>query len=297
MPASELTIPVNGGTLEVSIVPAAPRGVTEQELRAWVETSARAVAAYYGAFPVSRVRLRIRAGGASTISSGRTNGSAGEASIQIGVGDAATAEDLRSSWVLVHEMVHLAFPSMTGHAWIEEGLATYVEPLIRARAGLIASDEIWRWLLWGAPRGLDAIRDEGLEQAGNWAATYWGGAAFCLLADVEIRERTSNRASLDDALRGIVRAGGNVTASWPIAKAFEVGDQATGVPVLRELYARMGRSPADVKLQDLWKRLGVSAQGSRVVYDDSAPLAAIRLSITSGKSLAASRSPSVGWEP
>lgn len=281
--ASEFQIPIDRSVIEVSVVPSAPRGVTEQELREWVETAGRAVAAYYGTFPVPRARVRIRAGGAESISSGRTTGWSGEASIQIGVGDATTAEDLRSSWVLVHEMVHLAFPSMTGHAWIEEGVATYVEPLIRARAGLISPDEIWRWLLWGAPRGLRGIEKEGLEESRGWAATYWGGAVFCLFADVEIRQRTSNRSSLDDSLRGIVRAGGNVTATWPIAKVIEIGDQATGVPVLRELYARLGRDPANVELQELWRKLGVSAEGPRIVYDDRAPLAAVRHGITTGK--------------
>jgi len=188
-----------------------------------------------------------------------------------------------SNWVLVHEMVHTAFPSMTGHEWIEEGLATYVEPLVRARAGLIPGDDIWKWLLWGLPKGVDGMGSRGLDEARSWGATYWGGAVFCFLADVGIRERTSNRKSLDDALRGIVKAGGNVTVSWPIERALDAGDRATGVPVLRELYEKMGKAPMDVDLKGLWKKLGVSSEGGRVVYDDRAPEAAIRKGITTGK--------------
>jgi len=201
----------------------------------------------------------------------------------ITAGEDTTAEDLASSWVLVHEMVHLAFPSMTGHEWIEEGLATYVEPLARARAGLIASDEIWRWLLWGLPKGVEGMGARSLDEARSWGATYWGGAVFCFLADVEIRERTRHRKSLDDALRGIVEAGGNVTVSWPIERALAAGDRATGVPVLSELYAKMGKAPLTVDLPALWKRLGVSADGRRIVFDDAAPLASVRNGITTGK--------------
>ena len=253
------------------------------DLLAWVEKAARAVAGYYGGFPVERVDLTVRTGRAGGIAGGRTFGDRGRAAIVITAGEDTTAEDLASNWVLVHEMVHLAFPSMTGHEWIEEGLATYVEPLARARAGLIPPDEIWRWLLWGLPKGIDGMGGVGLDEARSWGATYWGGAVFCFLADVEIRKRSGHRKSLDDALRGIVKAGGNVTVSWPIERAFAAGDRATGVPVLSELYAKLGKTPMKVDLPALWRELGVAADGRRTVFDDSAPLASIRRGITTGK--------------
>ena len=154
---------------------------------------------------------------------------------------------------------------------------------MRARAGLIPGDDIWKWLFWGLPKGVDGMGGRGLDEARSWGATYWGGAVFCFLADVQIRERTGNKKSLDDALRGIVTAGGNVTVSWPIERALEAGDRATGVPVLRELYLKMGKAPMEVDLKDVWKKLGVSSEGGRVVYDDRAPEAAIRKGITTGK--------------
>ena len=43
----------------------------------------------------------------------------------------------------------------------------------------------------------------GTIAAGGWAMTYWGGALFCLLADVEIREKTGNARAHDDALPAI----------------------------------------------------------------------------------------------
>ena len=39
----------------------------------------------------------------------------------------------------------------------------------------------------------------GLDNTHTWGRTYWGGAMFCLLADVEIRRRTHNRRGLQDA--------------------------------------------------------------------------------------------------
>jgi predicted metalloprotease with PDZ domain len=165
--------------------------------------------------------------------------------------------------------------------WLEEGLATYVEPLARARAGLLSDERVWRSFLRGMPNGLPRAGDRGLDHTPTWGRRYWGGAIFCLLADLEIRRRTDNRRSLDDAVRGIVAAGGNIAVRWPLARALAEGDRATGVPVLTELHAKMGAAPVPVDLEGLWKRLGVSLRGRSVAFDDTAPLAAVRRAMTS----------------
>jgi hypothetical protein len=254
-------------------------------VRSWVERAARAVASYYGRFPVEQLDLAIRAGGSSGVSGGRTQGWGNRPRIRLFVADDATEKELESDWQIVHEMVHLALPS-SGHGWLDEGVAVYVEPIVRARAGLQSKDEIWRWMLWGGPRGLEAVQARGFDGSGGWAATYWGGAVFCLLADVEIRERTKGKSSLDDALRGIVSAGGTVTESWPIERIFEAGDRATKTTALRDLYASWKSGPVKADLPDLFRRLGVSSTGGRdgkITYDDRAPLAGVRKGIETGK--------------
>src|SRR5262249_54356684 len=160
--------------------------------------------------------------------------------IAIDVGQEADEDELKDDWVLVHEMIHTALPDLLGpHHWLEEGLATYVEPLARARAGLVSPEQLW--LDWGRgmPNGLPEEGDRGLDRTPTWGRTYWGGALFCLVADLEIRTRTQNMKSLDDALRAILVAGGNIASAWPIERVLEVGDQATGVRVLSETYAKM----------------------------------------------------------
>src|SRR6185295_8369814 len=123
-----------------------------------------------------------------------------------------------------------------------------IEPIARARAGNLSPEAVWHGLWRGAPHGLPGPNDEGLDKTHTWGRTYWGGALFCLLADLEIRERTGNARSLDDALRGILAAGGDVAVRWEIGRALAEGDRATGVPVLAELYARMKDAPVDVDL-------------------------------------------------
>jgi predicted metalloprotease with PDZ domain len=53
------------------------------------------------------------------------------------------ADDLRADWVLAHELFHLGVPSMPGGAWLDEGLATYYEPVLRTRAGLVSEMATW----------------------------------------------------------------------------------------------------------------------------------------------------------
>jgi predicted metalloprotease with PDZ domain len=86
------------------------------------------------------------------------------------------------------------------------------------------------------PQGQPGPRDRGLDHTHNWGRTYWGGAIFCLLADVQFRERTGNRRGLQHALRGILAAGGNVDTEWTMERTLTAGDDAVGVPVLKELY-------------------------------------------------------------
>jgi hypothetical protein len=245
----------------------------------WVALAARAVIGFYGEFPVKRVLLGIAPSRGDGVS-GKTLASGG-ASIMLDVGGAMTEAAVPRDWVLVHEMTHLALPSLPrGGAWLEEGLATYVEPIARARVGTIPAEEVWRGLVEGLPQGEPQAGDRGLDRTPTWGRTYWGGALFCLMADIGIRRATANRKGLDDALRGILRAGGNGEVRWSMARVLEVGDAAVGATVLTDLHAKMGTQPVRVDLDALWAQLGVRVRGRAVTLDDAAPDAAIRRGIT-----------------
>ena len=142
----------------------------------------------------------------------------------------------------------------------------------RRRCGAISID--------GLPQGEPDNGDRGLDHTPTWGRIYWGGALFCMVADLQIRERTHNKRSLDDAVRAIVAAGGTLENSWTLEHAFSVGDAATGVPVLTELYRSMGDAPVKVDLDAWWKRLGIRKQNGRLVFDDNAPLAVVRRAVT-----------------
>lgn len=254
---------------------------SEGDVLQWIDMARRAVTHYYGRYPVSHVDIEVGSSPGRGGPSGTTYGDEDGALIKLGIGTDMTAADLKASWVMTHEMVHLAFPrAAENQHWSEEGQATYVEPIARAQVGDLDVDYLWQETIEGVQKGLPKDGDAGLDRTGTWGRTYWGGALFYLVADVTIRERTHNKYGLQDALAAVVAAGGNVTVAWPLEKSFAMGDKAVGVPVLEELYAVWKDKPVDVDLAALWKKLGVSLKDGKVVYDDSAPDAAIRKSIT-----------------
>lgn len=278
-PSPAAPIEIGGGKIDVdfdSNDPDFPRALALE----WIATAARAVTKYYGQYPVPHVFVRIRAVEGKRIDSGKTFGTRNGGVITVAVGRSTTAARFNSDWLMTHEMVHLAFPSVPDeHHWIEEGLATYIEPIARVQAGNLQARQVWSDLVRDLPQGLPEPGDRGLDFTHTWGRTYWGGALFCLLADVEIHRRTANAKGLKDALREILLAGGNISSDWNLERALRIGDEATGVSVLQELYAQMRSAPYPVDLDQLWRKLGIERKGATVILHDDAPLADIRKAI------------------
>lgn len=275
---------VPGGTIDVSFE-SDQFDLPRPALLDWVTGCARAVSAYYGRFPVTHARLRMFCrDGRRGVSNGTSWGYSGALS-RIFVGQHATEADLKRDWILTHEMVHYGFPSVADrHHWIEEGAATYVEPIARAQVGDLTAEQVWGDMVRDMPQGLPEAGDQGLDSTHTWGRTYWGGAIFCLVADVGIRKHTANKKGLEDALRAVNRAGGTIDVDWPLEKALEIGDRATGGKVLMDSWKQMGSKPVPVDLPDLWKQLGVSRSNGATIFDDAAPLAPIRAAILQKRS-------------
>jgi hypothetical protein len=126
----------------------------------WIRTAATAVANYYGHFPVRRLTVRVESTDGNVIESGRTFAARdGGGLIKITVGRSTTAAHFDQDWLMTHEMTHLAFPSVSDqHHWIEEGLATYLEPIERARIGRLRAERVWADVVGHAARFARAWR-------------------------------------------------------------------------------------------------------------------------------------------
>ncbi len=270
---------VGGATIHVGFAPG-EMALPKEKILDWVKTSARAVSTYYGHFPVQSLRLLLVPVDGPRVRGGTTWGYRG-AAIRVLIGREASEDDLKRDWVMVHEMVHTALPDLDDrYAWLSEGLAVYIEPVARVQAGDLTAQEIWRAMMRDMPKGLPQAGDQGLDNTDTWGRKYWGGALFCLLADIEIRKRSGNRLGLQDAMRGVLAAGGNHEKDWTLARVLSTADQAAGGEVLTHLHDEMGPKPVTPDLAALWQDLGVKTQGETVAFDDTAPLASIRKAIT-----------------
>jgi hypothetical protein len=249
-------------------------------LRSWIERSARIVADYYDRFPAPMVSLRLRSMDGDGVAGGRTTDEGGLA-IQVRVGREATAESLAADWVMVHEMVHLALPEVgRAHNWLAEGLATYVEGVARAQSGNRDIADVWDEDRRSMPKGLPRAGEGGMDQTPTWARTYWGGALYCLQAEVEIRKQTGNRVGLQTALRAILKETGGYAFERDIGDVLRIGDTATGTHVLFGLYQQIKTAPQAPDLELLWTQLGVPQDPKTQPFDDHARLAGIRIAIT-----------------
>ncbi len=159
-----------------------------------------AIVAYYGRFPISRGCILVvpeegRGGEPHGTTWGDMHGC--PAFTRLGIGQHTTQAELDDDWVTTHEMVHWAFPSQRrDHHWIEEGLATYVEPLARVKTGELTAEKVWHDMARDMHQGEPQSGDEGMDRTHTWGRTYWGGALFCLEADIAIRRKRTTAKGL-----------------------------------------------------------------------------------------------------
>jgi hypothetical protein len=276
--SSTRQLSLDGVSLRIEFPDSSFRGGSEPLLE-WIRRSLGIVSAYYGNFPTRSLRIQVVPENGGGVRGGKTWGYRG-AFIRVQVGRDVTAEQLLDDWVLVHEMTHLALPDVgDDQSWFSEGLAVYVEGIAREQAGNRTQQDVFAEQMKQMPRGMPQAGDQGLDHTHTWARTYWGGAMFCFLADVEIHRRTGNRLGLQDAMRAVAKASGGLSADWPISQVFATADAATGTKVLEELYAQMKDSPVSPDLHDLWTKLGVVSNGGTVMLSDDAPWAGVRRAI------------------
>ncbi|MBP9090290.1 hypothetical protein KBI23_04620 [bacterium] len=270
---------------QVLVTVAGRLNISQSDLQAYVTSAALAVGKIYGHIPAKRTVIRVEAvdGDSVGFATSTYDDDNDCGLIEIAIGRNTSRETLDQSWTLTHEMLHLGFPIVEhSKRWLAEGIATYEEPIGRLRMGMISADDLWGDLMRYGPTGLPQPGDRGLNYSRTFERIYWGGAIYCLLADIEIRQKTGNRYGLEHALRGIASGGGTARSDWSASQALAAGDQALNLDVLRSLYKKMAFDAYPVDLARLWQQLGIKRTSNGIVFDNSAPLAKIRQAIERG---------------
>ena len=299
----ELTVPAPG-----SLRPGQPKadavirlaildGISDAgrvEIIDWVKRTAEAEVNYWHGFTAPQLLLGLVPTSTKRgVGFGRTE-AAGGATVMVEIGADVDQRRLFNDWVLVHELIHTAMPYVRGRAtWFMEGAATYIEPIIRARAGWKTEEVVWKEWVDNMPQGMGVFA-KGLSNASG-RENYWSGALFMLMADLGIRRDTKGEKGLEDCLGGTMWNGEgsrNVRLQDYVAAC----DRMTGTTVMSRLLDKYYATGGPMDLARFWRDLGVSEVGGRIVLDDSAPMAQWRKMIVMGPPGRPPKAVKLPWE-
>jgi len=172
--------------------------------------------------------------------------------------------------VITHEIFHAWNPISLyprEDPWVKEGVTNYYGEVLSARAGLLEQDDLDNSFRY-YERQLDENKlisrlvltdprlweNEYLNE--DWrTVTYDRGKAVALLLDLEIRERSGNRQSLDDVMRFLYREYRD--ESYSHEDLAEAAEKATGVELSHFFrdYVAGNRLPSKKEIEAARKRI------------------------------------------
>lgn len=283
--ASERTIRAGNSRLQVT-VENAPNQARADELQAWLAECANAALTAFGRFPLrdAQVHIRLvprRGRDPSPVPWGQTVREDG-VSVLLYVREDAGLAELRGDWTAVHELSHLFHPYLGDEGrWLAEGLASYYQNVLRARAGLLGADEAWRRLDGGFDRGRQVGKGQRMDEVGwsrgNTMRIYWAGAAFWLEADLELRRE--HGTDLDRVLGRYSQCcldGNEHVEPQDFAAAL---DRAGGDGVFARLYRRYAAMTEFPSLEAAYRTLGLNEDGGSMGFSGDADAARMRQAI------------------
>ena len=274
----ERTLRAGDSVLRITV--AAPNPARAEELHRWLAEAASTTLSVSGRFPLDDAQVKVEeidSRDASPVPWGQTSRRDGVA-VLLYVRRDATFEELRADWTAVHELAHLFHPYLgTRGRWLAEGLASYYQNVLRARAGLLDEAEAWQRLDAGFGRGRAATTDVRLDmlgrQRGGTMRIYWAGAAYWLEADLALRARGSD---LDAVLAQYARCCLHGTgAVAPEAFGAEL-DRISGGDIFSDLYQRYAAARAFPSLDAAYRQLGITRGGGQLQFSAQSDAARLR---------------------
>lgn len=271
----EREVRVGEARLRLAVLEGSPP-VDPQQMEAWLADAANIVAGLHGRFPVPQAQVLVvpdARGNEPTPLAVVARG--GAPAVHFFVNQRRPIEEFYDDWTAVHEFSHLLLPLINRNdAWLYEGVATYYQTVLRARAGRIPVDRAWNMMHAGFQRGMEDADGSGMTLAqatenmyrnGPYMRVYWEGAALMLMADVQLRLLSDNRQSLDTALAGVLECCGSAARPWSARELIERLDAITGTDVFGVLYERHVASHRFPDLAPVYRALGLVAQDRTTV--------------------------------
>lgn len=278
----------DGRRLEI-LISSQFKPAVREELLEWVDYIATALRQVYGHWPMRHWQISISPTSASSIDPipwaqvRREN----TVRVEFFTAASATAEELRRNWTGYHELAHLLIPYQGwGDSWFSEGLASYYQNILQARAGLITEQEMWQQLYQGFQRGLAETAFDGqplhrvsdrLRADGGFMRVYWSGAWYFLAADTRLRLESGGRLSLDTALQQLNQCCAEDRLS--VSQLVALLDDLNRVALFRNLYDEVAVSTAVPPFAAIFASLGIDIVDGQVRLQETGPGARLRKAI------------------
>lgn len=281
---TEERIELPGGTLRLSILYGADAG-QQEKLRTWLRQVSRAILTAYGSLPVADVQvLMIPASTHSrAVIFGQHTRGEGNA-LHLLINPTRPLSEFMHDWIAVHELSHLMHPYLgDSGSWLAEGLATYFQNVLRARAGLISVQQAWEELADGFTRGqrmtgtdtlVGAARN--MHQSHAYARIYWAGAAYWLTVDSDLRRNSGGKLDIDIALSRLRNCCLHDYRRWKPDDFVARLDTLLGVHTFSTRYRQFSAMRKFPDWQNLFKNLGIREVDGHVTYDNAARDAKVR---------------------
>ena len=261
----------------------------------WVSFIAEILSQVYGHWPKMLWRVEVQPISGSyedTIPWGQVNRGQPD-TVLFYVLNGASTKQLIENWTGYHELAHLLIPYKGGgDRWFSEGLASYYQNILQARAGVISEQVMWQKLLDGFMRGrkqdqfngipLSQVSDE-MRENRAFMRVYWSGAWYFLAADVQLRQQSGGKISLDTALAALNRCCADRQMSAP--EIVEALDGENRLLLFEPLFIKADSSTRLPAFESIFASLGISIIGDQVVLQPQGPGAELRRNISQRKTL------------
>ncbi|MCX4028533.1 hypothetical protein H0A36_14375 [Endozoicomonas sp. SM1973] len=126
----------------------------------------------------------------------------------------------------IHELIHVAMSARAepGHDWLVEGLAEYYSLEIMRRSGTITQERFEKSIKEQVSRGKKISK---LKVARSYGPITAKAVGILYKVDQEIRQRTHNKASLDNVIRALA----NPNIAITLQEAQKITEKLVGAPL------------------------------------------------------------------
>lgn len=269
--------------------------VQRDNLVAWIDFISGALRHVYGHWPRQRWRVSVvpaSAAASDPIPWAQVKRD-GIDHVEFFTAPQATTEQLKAAWTGYHELAHLLIPYRGwGDLWFSEGLATYYQGLLQARAGILTEQQAWQGLLDGFMRARAEEQFDGqslrevsarMRKKGGFMRVYWSGAWYFLALDIRLRQQSGGKNNLDMALRKLndCCADQHLSVRQMVSKL----DELNGVLLFEQLYNKVETSTRMPDFDTLFASLGVTVEDGKVTLQEEGPGARLRQQMAQPKAL------------